>query len=104
MSDIDRSHRVGGGQSRAILAIFVSYRTRAMIFARKKLLSGSKIRIIEDLTQIRVGVIRKAIEAYSLKSVWSSDGCILVKINNKKYRIQNENELSDLMETFPVNV
>lgn len=51
---IDRAHRVGKTDSkyyRSLIVKFVSYRERKKIFDMKKLLKGSGIRIVEDVTK-----------------------------------------------------
>ena len=86
-ADIDRSHRVGRkieGRERPIIVKFTSYRKRAEVFRAKRLLINTKITVREDLTKKRVELLRKCIDKFGLKNVWTQDGRIIVKDNNSK--------------------
>jgi hypothetical protein len=103
LSDIDRSHRIGKPNStkpRPIIVKFTSYRTRSTVFKnRSKLkLNGYRdIYVNEDLTKNRSNILFKArmlVKAKKLESAWSSDGTILIKVNEGSIkRIQHSSEL-----------
>ena len=59
---------------------FTSYGGRKEVFSRKKQLKGSGITIKEDLTSRRRDALKRAIELYGLRNVWSSDGKILFSL------------------------
>ena len=86
LDDIERTHRLGGPRkqeeglepaaSRPIIVKFCSYRKRQEVFARKKLLKGSGLVLMENLTQTRFNLFRKVKEVVGLKNCWTSDGRI----------------------------
>lgn len=93
--DIDRSHRVGlpqVGKTRAILVKFVSYRDRAAVFNQKKMLKSSNYSIKEDLTKYRLNVLQEAAKKYNWENVWTSDGRIVIKTNNRKFYITSKEQ------------
>ena len=85
LDDIERTHRLGGRRkqeeglepaaSRPIIK-FCSYRKRQEVFARKKLLKGSGLVLMENLMQTRFSLFRKVKEVVGLKNCWTSDGRI----------------------------
>ncbi|KAK9738944.1 hypothetical protein QE152_g9397 [Popillia japonica] len=112
---IDCCHRLLGKQPnhRPILVKFVSRDIKKRVYANKKKLKGSKIVIREDLTAYNNQLIREAatviredLTAYNnqlireaatkfgVRSVWSSEGKIFVKINNKIRIIKNTSDLT----------
>ena len=97
IEDIDRSHRIGrstnGEKVRPVIVKFISYRKRSEMFHNKKLLKGSGITIREDLTKRRHDLLRKCIEKYGLKNVWTLDGVIHAKIGENKRRITKEEDI-----------
>ena len=86
LDDIERTHRSGGRRkqeegsepaaSRPIIIKFCSYRKRQEVFTRKKLLKGSGLVLMENLTQTRFNLFRKVKEVVGLKNCWTSDGRI----------------------------
>ena len=90
-SDLDRSHRIGRLQKnarqpqrpRAIIVKFARYNTRAAVFRQKKKLKGTKIMLTESLTSYRIATLKKAKDYYGAHNVWTSDGEILTKVNDK---------------------
>lgn len=103
---IDRSHRVGkpGGKPRAVIVKFVGYAPRSKLYRSKKSLKGTGITIHEDLTKPRLNLLKRAIECYTEKSVWTHDGVIMIKIGEARpFRVRSEKELDSLMERHPPN-
>ena len=96
VEDIDRSHRLGrpssaaeqSGRPRDIIVKFVSYRARAK-FYKARVLTKSKgyrgVFINEHLTRSRGALLyeaRRRVKSRQLKSAWSMDGAIMVKLND----------------------
>lgn len=104
LSKIDRSHRVGprvGNKSRPIIVKFVSYADRNALFKSKKYLRNTGITIREDLTRIRMGLLKQAIEHFGLHSVWTFDGNIVVLAGGSKQRVATARDLQVLKRRFP---
>ncbi|KAK3921113.1 Protein unc-13-like protein C [Frankliniella fusca] len=103
-SHIDRSHRVGkvGENPRPIIVRFVSYAERREVFTSKKKLRGTGIIVREDLTKLRLDLLKKAVSKYSPKAVWTSDGTILVNIGKTRpFRVKTESDLEKLFHKHP---
>lgn len=85
LSDIERSHRIGkvSDKPRAIIVKFSSYRKRSEVFSAKKGLKGTGIVLKEDLTKYRLTVLQAAIAKYGASNVWTRDGRIFWKVNDK---------------------
>ena len=92
INDIDRIHRVGKAvigfrnKSSDIIVKFVSYRMRAK-FYKARVLSKNRgykgVFINEDLTKSRSLLMyeaRRRVKSKQLKSAWSSDGSMLVRL------------------------
>lgn len=94
---IDRAHRVGKISSkyhRCLIVKFISYHERKKVFDMKKLLKGSGIRIVEDLTKRRVEVLNAAKQQYKNENVWTSDGTIMIKKGTQKIAVRRMADLS----------
>ena len=97
LDDIERSHRVGKlriSRPRDIIVMFVSYRTRRLVYGARtktKDCGYTGIFINEDLTKSRNKLLlkaRKMVKSKVLKSSWSSDGTVLVRdLLDAKHRI-----------------
>ena len=106
VNDIERSHRVGrprtpGRRPRDIIVKFVSYRVRRRVYSAGTLTKAKGfmgVYINEDLTKSRNELIRKArkmVKLKYIKSVWSSDGTILVRNGDEDVRrITSEDDLA----------
>ena len=108
--EIDRVHRLGpanGGRTvtrgaarqdkvggRPVLVKFISYQTRKLVFGKKKLLKGSGMTLREDLTTTRLDLYKKVVDKYSYKNVWTNDGKIFFKKDDKIRCVSNEAELN----------
>lgn len=104
ISLIDRSHRVGrrGEKPRPVIVKFTSYAARRAVFSVKKNLKGSGITIREDLTVSRLSLLKRSMEEYGNRNVWSIDGVIMIKIGNKKpLRVRSDQELDSLLARHP---
>lgn len=92
LNDIERTQRVGkrmlgsdNQNPRPILVQFVSCRTRAVVFYKKKLLKGSTVSMQEDLTANRLTLLKEALAKYGSKNVWSRNGRICFSSGGVKY-------------------
>lgn len=108
--DIDRAHRLGrNGQnsnrtaadivkegSRPIIVKFVSYASRALVFKQKVKLKGTKIFITESLTKHRLQLYKMTKEKFGIRNVWTSDGRIVINVNNRKYFVSHKSELTSV--------
>lgn len=83
---LSRTHRVGrtpkpgpNGEQRhrPIIVRFTSYRDRRVVVDSKKRLKGTGIVIREDLTTLRLELLRKVTAVYGVRSTWSQDGRIM---------------------------
>ena len=78
----ERSHRVGPkkrsmnskAKTRPIIAKFVSYRDRQMVFNSKKLLKESGFVITESLTKNRMSLLNEGRKTVGSKNIWTLDG------------------------------
>lgn len=105
-SAIDRSHRLGrqgrSNQPRPIIVKFVSYADRNRVFMAKRQLKGTEVTVREDLTQMRLQVLKSAVKAYTMKNVWTSDGVIKVNVGLKyPFSVRNMEDLDDLLLKHP---
>ena len=100
LDDIQRSHRTGPKKfqttrrtkPRPIILRFSNMRKRMEVFRNKKKLKGMGITITESLTKIRYALLQKAKEKYG-NSVWTSEGRIFTKIEDKIVLITSEASL-----------
>lgn len=110
--EIDRAHRVGpkkSSSSRPIIVKFKSYNSKMEVCRKKKELKGSNIFINEDLTKANVKLFNHARKNCDrVKSVWASDGKILVRnLEGKIYRIRKMSDFQkfnlggDITTSFP---
>ena len=98
---IEQSHRIGPKKrsmnselkTRPIIANFVSYKDRQVVFNSKQLLKESGSVITENLTKKRMSLLNEGRKTVGSKNIWTLDGCIHVKVDDKLYII---NKLSDL--------
>ena len=104
MENIQRSHRVGPRnnsratrnkqvKSRPIIFRFRDFRERQRVFKNKKLLKGKGISISENLTKKRYALYQLATTKYGRGNVWTIEGRITTKINNKFVVIHSESDL-----------
>ena len=96
--NIDRSHRIGmGGKSdrkgrplhRPIIAKFTGYSPRSLIYSARSKLKSTGIYIHENLTNDRQKLLKKVKVRYSQpdQKVWTQDGKIKVKTENRQNRM-----------------
>ena len=84
--DIKRAHRYGpvrkDGKPRPIIARFWNSDLRSKVYRSKKNLKGKNVFITENLTKLRMGLQKKAIEDYGKENVWSMEGRIYARDKN----------------------
>lgn len=84
--DIDVCHRIGKrdpGKTRGIFLQFSTFKMKRNIHNQKKLLKGTGVVIKEDLTKKRLLVLNEAIRRHTLANVWTENGTIMCKVDNK---------------------
>ena len=94
---IERSHRIGPkkrsmnseAKTKPIIAKFVSYRDREVVFNSRKLLKKSGFVITESLTTKRMSLLNEERKTVGSKNIWTLDGRIHVKLDDKLYIISD---------------
>lgn len=97
--DVDHVHRVGkqeGDRNRAVVVKFLRYDDKNLVFKSKKLLKNSGVAILEDLTQVRLNLMKRLLENFNKRNVWTSNGRICVKTSDGVKIVENENDLKNL--------
>lgn len=101
--DIEIIHRVGKkipDKPRPVIIKFVSHKKKVEIMRSKKALKGSEFFIIEDLTQQNSKLMRELNilrKSGKIKSTWSIDGKIKIKLNNDSIKaIRNLEDIKEL--------
>ena len=101
IGDIARSHRTGPKKSqttrrtkpRPIIVRFTCIRKRMEVFYNKKNLRGNKAVITESLTAMRLELLNKAKTKYGYRNVWTSEGRIFTKCDNKLIHISSDADM-----------
>ena len=99
---LDYCYRIGQRDqentgSRAALVQFSSVMQRNLVYFSKKKLKGTKIVVAEELTKGRHNLLMMAKKNFTKGDVWTKFGNIFVKIDNKRYQIKNNMDLSKLI-------
>ena len=103
-SDIHRSHRLGPPKSsrntrsnkvnpRPIIFRFVNFKKRQEVFYSKRKLKGKNISLSENLTPTRYKLLKDAQAKFGIRKVWSTEGRVTTKINNRSVTINNYDDL-----------
>ena len=106
IDDIQRSHRLGPKsqgrstrnnrpRSRPIIVRFLNYRRRREVFKNKKNLKGQQISITENLTKKRYTLLKAAIDVHGFGNVWTDEGRVLAKVNNRIIIINSTDGLNE---------
>ena len=86
--DIKQAHRYGpvraDGKPRPIIARFLDSSLRNSVYGKKKLLKGKNIFITENLTKLRMELLKKANDDYGRENVWTKEGRIMARDSNKQ--------------------
>lgn len=95
--DIDRIHRVGKlrvGSPRALIVKFCSYQIKAKVMKSRRQLKGKSLFINEDLTAVNKRLFDAARTQLTNLSVWTSDGKVLVRLQNDHIvRIKSKDDI-----------
>lgn len=83
--------------SRTALLRLINSRTRETVLRNKGKLKGSKIVIMEDLSQDKYKLLKSAIQMLGKKNIWTFRGNIFAKVNNQKYAIKTMGDITDIM-------
>lgn len=67
------------GRPRHVVVHFQDTRTKNVVYKKKKMLKGSKVVIKEDLTPLRVQLLKKTSSKYGNRNVWTHNGHIFAK-------------------------
>ena len=89
--DLDRTHRIGranrsDGKARPVIIKFARYAVRNAVYKNKKL-KGKRFLITESLTENRVKALKATQTKYGTTNVWTSNGRIFYKCNNKVHKV-----------------
>ena len=104
LENIQRSHRLGPRNAsrntrqnptkrRAIISRFRDFRARQSVFYKKKMLKGTGISITENLTKKRYTLYKHAVAKYGIGKIWTIEGRVTTKIDDKIFVIKSENDL-----------
>lgn len=96
LNDIEYCYRMGKKDSkkpRPIIVNMFSYKIKQKVFAQKKAFKNTGISMYEELTRTRAMILKKAIEMYGKRNVWTNEGKIYVKNGTYIRHIKSENEL-----------
>ena len=106
--NIVRSHRTGPRQTaarstrsqsqtrvkpRPIIFRLGDWRIRKRIFTSKKKLKGTGISITENITKKRIDLLKLAQNKHGFGNVWTIEGRVTTKIDNKIVNINSEADL-----------
>ena len=94
-ADIATSHRYGPfvQENKANYRCFSTEAKKLEVYRKKKRLKGSTIVVTENLTSLRLSLYKKAITVLGSNNVWTSEGKIFTKINNKLTEIDHNYKL-----------
>ena len=99
IKDVSRTHRLGkkrtDNKPRPIIVRFLSYRQRKQVFDKKKALNGKKMVITENLTKSRYALLQKCKDFFEKENVWTYDGRICCKYNERKLVFTNIGEFEE---------
>ena len=104
MVNIQRSHRLGPSRNakpntrssrpRAIIVRFMTFRDRNAVFRSKSKLKGKNISISENLTKFRYALYQAAISKYGKGKVWTVEGRVITKVNDRFITINTMDDLA----------
>lgn len=97
--DISICHRLKATENgmRPIIVKFVRRATKSEVYQLKSRLKGTKFIIREDLTRQRAVMVKELVSRFTNRSVFTSNGNIFVKLNNKIHRIRNKTEYNNFV-------
>lgn len=105
-SQIDQCHRLGdkvSSRPRPVLIRFYSLHHRSSVWRKKTLLKGTSFSMSEFLTKIRQSVFISARSHYGMRSCWTQEGVIVIKLSDgTKRRVTTKGELDELIRASPI--
>lgn len=84
--DIGTCYRVETKENQERRGIYLKLNSlpiKQIMYAKKKILKGTRIVIKEDLTKTRLDLVNQVTEKIGVKYVWTQNGKICVLINDK---------------------
>lgn len=100
--EIDQCYRLrsAGGKSgmRPLLVTFTTSSGRDIVYRNKSKLKGTGIFIVEDLTKENFNLLNICKTKFGFKNVWTSDGRIFARVDNKIQRIRSMDDLQKCEE------
>lgn len=90
---VQRSGTKTNMKTRAVFVKFASYKDKQEIMKNKKLLKSSGVVIREELTQVKLALVKKAVQKFMSRNVWTNDGRIFAISGGKKIAINSELDL-----------
>nr|CAI5831405.1 unnamed protein product [Callosobruchus analis] len=100
-NQIGGCHRIGKvkpGTCRPIIAQFIAYKMKSLLYNKKKLLKKTPYVIKEDLTTENIGLMKSAIGRFGLTNVWSLDGRIYAVKNDRKLAVTGTEVFIDAVD------
>ncbi|KAL4706013.1 hypothetical protein ACJJTC_014235 [Scirpophaga incertulas] len=100
---IESCHRLGTktNKQRPIIVRFSAMNHRVAVWRAKTALKGSGITISEFLTRMRQDVFREARKHFGIRKCWSSEGVIIISLEDKRRKIVSMAELLVLIAQYP---
>lgn len=100
--EIEACHRIGqknanNRKPRPVRIFFNSVAARHQVFYKKKILKGSNMVVVEELTNYKYNLLQRSKEKVGKENAWSKNGKIYVAINGKSEIIKTEKQLNQLM-------
>jgi hypothetical protein len=99
-ADLDAVHRIGDRKKdntkgpRPIIVRFVSRKTRQQVLQRRKRLKGSRVVVVDDLTQANYFLFQSVAQHPGALKAWSKDGVVFAEsLMNKVVRIEKQQDI-----------
>lgn len=102
--DIDMCYRIGeerakGKKPRPVIVKFKNYDTKHFILRNCSKFKGSQLFVMEDLIKPRQELLREAQEKLKGSQVWSYNGTVYVKVENKNIKINGIQDIHKYIST-----
>lgn len=97
-SDIETCHRVGESKDgkKPIFITFAGHLKKTEVIRKRKSLKGTHIFIVDDLTKEKITLFKNAAQKLGKSNVWTSNGNVMVKIDNNISVLRNERDLEGM--------
>ena len=102
-NDISRSHRLGpprkdGKGPRPIIVRFREETKKIQVYGAKKSLKGKRLLLTENLTKRRQTLFKTAMTILGNRQVWTNEGRLFTKVNNRLIEIRSESDIPEVGE------